>query len=235
MIVLYLWSFNSSCTTSTSPPDLSKISASSGRTRKPWTSSILSTGLFPPSLLYLSKIFSFTMIPVTTPHLASPLVPIVSFFYFRAVKFNRGIRKLGLMPDGVSTYLDQFRLLVKKPKHIDESAILEKDGIRLELPSQLVMESLSQVTHMGNALGFVRMVRSGGLRATASAIRFIQQHLVISMHWDDIGIKIPPNRFVPDLTDIPAFAELATAEGLGPEAVASISRERWNANQQVCS
>ena len=26
-------------------------------------------------------------------------------------------------------------------------------------------------------------------------------------------------RFVPDLTDIPAFAELATAEGLGPEAV----------------
>merc|ERR1719342_564057 len=83
----------------------------------------------------------------------------------RAVKFNRGIRKLGLMPDGVSTYLDQFRLLG---------------------------------THMGNALGFVRMVRSGGLRATASAIRF-----------------------VPDLTDIPAFAELATAEGLGPEAVAA--------------
>ena len=122
------------------------------------------------------------MIPVTTPHLASPLVPIVSFFYFRAVKFNRGIRKLGLMPDGVSTYLDQFRLLVRKPKHIDESANLEKDGIRLEFPSQLVMESLSQVTHMGNALGFVRMVRSGGLRATASAIRFIQQHLVISMH-----------------------------------------------------
>ena len=31
----------------------------------------------------------------------------------RAVKFNRGIRKLGLMPDGVSTYLDQFRLLVR--------------------------------------------------------------------------------------------------------------------------
>ena len=163
------------------------------------------------------------MIPVTTPHLASPLVPIVSFFYFRAVKFNRGIRKLGLMPDGVSTYLDQFRLLVKKPKHIDESANLEKDGIRLEV---VMMESLSQVTHMGNALGFVRMVRSGGLRATASAIRFIQQHLVTTMHWDDIAIKIPPNRFVPDLTDIPAFAELATAEGLGPEAVGSISRER---------
>lgn len=121
------------------------------------------------------------MIPVTTPHLASPLVSIVIFF-FRAVKFNRGIRKLGLMPDGVSTYLDQFRLLVRKPKHIDESANLEKDGIRIEFPSQVMMESLSQVTHMGNALGFVRMVRSGGLRATASAIRFIQHHLVTSMH-----------------------------------------------------
>ena len=121
------------------------------------------------------------MIPVTTPHLASPLVSIV-FFYFRAVKFNRGIRKLGLMPDGVSTYLDQFRLLVRKPKHIDESAPLEKDGIRLKFPLQVMMESLSQVTHMGNALGFVRMVRSGGLRATASAIRFIQHHFVTSMH-----------------------------------------------------
>ena len=55
------------------------------------------------------------------------------------------------------------------------------------------------------------------------------------MHWDDIAIKIPPNRFVPDLTDIPAFAELATAEGLGPEAVGSISRERWYENQQARS
>ena len=34
------------------------------------------------------------------------------FIHCRAVKFNRGIRKLGLMPDGVSTYLDQFRMLV---------------------------------------------------------------------------------------------------------------------------
>ena len=57
---------------------------------------------------------------------------------FRAVKFNRGIRKLGLMPDGVSTYLDQFRLLV---------------------------------THIGNAMGFVRMVRSGGIQQTEQAIR----------------------------------------------------------------
>ena len=58
----------------------------------------------------------------------------------------------------------------------------KKDGISIEFPSQVMMESLSQVTHMGNALGFVRMVRSGGLRATASAIRFIQQHIVTSMY-----------------------------------------------------
>jgi len=51
---------------------------------------------------------------------------------------------------------------------------------------------------MGNALGFVRMVRSGGLRATAGAIRF-----------------------VPDLGDIPEFSPLASAEGLGPEATAA--------------
>ena len=42
---------------------------------------------------------------------ASLVVKIV--VHCRAVKFNRGIRKLGLMPDGVSTYLDQFRLLVR--------------------------------------------------------------------------------------------------------------------------
>ena len=42
------------------------------------------------------------------------------------------------MPDGVSTYLDQFRLLV---------------------------------THIGNAMGFVRMVRSGGIQQTEQAIR----------------------------------------------------------------
>ena len=81
----------------------------------------------------------------------------------RAVKFNRGIRKLGLMPDGVSTYLDQFRLLV---------------------------------THIGNAMGFVRMVRSGGIQQTEQAIRF-----------------------VPDIEDIPVFAPLAGSEELAQEVV----------------
>ena len=69
------------------------------------------------------------------------------------------------MPDGVSTYLDQFRLLI---------------------------------SHIGNAMGFVRMVRSGGLHSTASSIQF-----------------------VPDIEDIPSFAELVTAEQLGEDSLAA--------------
>ena len=69
------------------------------------------------------------------------------------------------MPDGVSTYLDQFRLLI---------------------------------SHIGNAMGFVRMVRSGGLHSTASSIQF-----------------------VPDIEDIPSFAELVTAEKLGEDSLAA--------------
>ncbi|KAH7984693.1 hypothetical protein HPB52_023522 [Rhipicephalus sanguineus] len=57
----------------------------------------------------------------------------------RAEKFNRGIRKLGLTPDGES-FLDQFRTLV------------------------------SQV---GNAMGYVRMIRSGGLHCCSNAIQFV--------------------------------------------------------------
>ena len=67
------------------------------------------------------------------------------------------------MPDGVSTYLDQFRLLI---------------------------------THIGNAMGFVRMVRSGGLHSTSSSIQF-----------------------VPDIEDIPNFVDLVTAENLGNDAI----------------
>ena len=90
---------------------------------------------------------------------------VINHFHCRAVKFNRGIRKLGLMPDGVSTYLDQFRLLI---------------------------------THIGNAMGFVRMVRSGGLHSTASSIQF-----------------------VPDIEDIPSFSCLVTTESLSEECMAA--------------
>lgn len=78
----------------------------------------------------------------------------------RAEKFNRGIRKLGLTPDGLS-YLDQFRQLVSQ---------------------------------IGNAMGYVRMIRSGGLHCCSNAIRF-----------------------VPDLDDIVNFEELCREEELSTE------------------
>lgn len=56
----------------------------------------------------------------------------------RAQKFNKGIKRLGTMPDG-GTYLDHFRLLV---------------------------------TQIGNAMGYVRMIRSGGLHFVSNSMRF---------------------------------------------------------------
>ena len=61
------------------------------------------------------------------------------YSFERANKFNKGIRKLGIMPDG-GTYLDHFRILI---------------------------------THIGNAMGYVRMIRSGGLHFVSNSIRFI--------------------------------------------------------------
>ncbi|XP_062316984.1 WASH complex subunit 4 isoform X1 [Osmerus eperlanus] len=84
----------------------------------------------------------------------------VQYPFERAEKFNRGIRKLGLTPEGQS-YLDQFRQLISQ---------------------------------IGNAMGYVRMIRSGGLHCCSSAIRF-----------------------VPDLEDIVNFEELVKEEGLSEE------------------
>uniref|UniRef100_A0A3Q2CBB9 WASH complex subunit 4 n=1 Tax=Cyprinodon variegatus TaxID=28743 RepID=A0A3Q2CBB9_CYPVA len=105
-------------------------------------------------------------------HIKSRLIKDIRFFreikdqsdhkypFERAEKFNRGIRKLGLTPDGQS-YLDQFRQLISQ---------------------------------IGNAMGYVRMIRSGGLHCCSSAIRF-----------------------VPDLEDIVNFEELVKEEGLSEE------------------
>ena len=82
--------------------------------------------------------------------------------YDRADKFNKGIRKLGLTPDGLS-YLDQFRILI---------------------------------THIGNAMGYIRMIRSGGIHACANAIRY-----------------------VPDLDLIVNLKEVTKEEGLPDETV----------------
>ncbi|XP_033098788.1 WASH complex subunit 4-like isoform X2 [Anneissia japonica] len=78
----------------------------------------------------------------------------------RADRFNKGIRKLGLTPDGDS-YLDQFRNLISQ---------------------------------IGNAMGYIRMIRSGGLRCCSNAIRF-----------------------VPDVDDIINFEELCAVENLSEE------------------
>eukprot|EP00794_Sanderia_malayensis_P006146 gene6146-6852_t len=84
----------------------------------------------------------------------------------RADKFNRGIRKLGVI-DGMS-YLDQFRLLI---------------------------------TEIGNAMGYIRMIRSGGLHYVSNAVRF-----------------------VPDLEDIVSFEELATEAKLPGETLESAKK-----------
>ncbi|XP_032078057.1 WASH complex subunit 4 [Thamnophis elegans] len=105
-------------------------------------------------------------------HIKSRLIKDIRFFreikdqndhkypFERAEKFNRGIRKLGITPDGQS-YLDQFRQLISQ---------------------------------IGNAMGYVRMIRSGGLHCCSSAIRF-----------------------VPDLEDIVNFEELVKEEDLSEE------------------
>ncbi|XP_023613033.1 WASH complex subunit 4 isoform X7 [Myotis lucifugus] len=107
-------------------------------------------------------------------HIKSRLIKDIRFFreikdqndhkypFERAEKFNRGIRKLGITPEGQS-YLDQFRQLISQ---------------------------------IGNAMGYVRMIRSGGLHCSSNAIRF-----------------------VPDLEDIINFEELVKEEGLAEETI----------------
>ncbi|KAF4022605.1 hypothetical protein G4228_014463 [Cervus hanglu yarkandensis] len=107
-------------------------------------------------------------------HIKSRLIKDIRFFreikdqndhkypFERAEKFNRGIRKLGITPEGQS-YLDQFRQLISQ---------------------------------IGNAMGYVRMIRSGGLHCSSNAIRF-----------------------VPDLEDIVNFEELVKEEGLAEETL----------------
>jgi len=82
------------------------------------------------------------------------------YYFDRARKFNKDIRKLGVSDTGLS-FLDQFRVLT---------------------------------TQIGNAMGYIRLVRSGGRNYIANAIRF-----------------------VPDLQDIAKFEDLVTKAGLPSE------------------
>ncbi|XP_019466978.1 WASH complex subunit 4-like [Meleagris gallopavo] len=97
-------------------------------------------------------------------HIKSRLIKDIRFFrevkdqndhkypFERADKFNRGIRKLGITPDGQS-YLDQFRQLISQ---------------------------------IGNAMGYVRMIRSGGLHCCSSAIRYFLCFLFLLMFFEKV-------------------------------------------------
>jgi WASH complex subunit 7 len=100
---------------------------------------------------YLRKKFQIFTQFLFDEHIKAKLIKDIRFFkeakaeldqkyaFERVEKFNKGIRKLGLTPEGLS-YLDQFRILI---------------------------------SHIGNAMGYVRMIRSGGLHCCSDAIRSI--------------------------------------------------------------
>ena len=60
---------------------------------------------------------------------------------------------------------------------------------------------------MGNAMGFVRMVRSGGLHSTATSVRSVLSDSAV-----EIDNDLNTVRFVPDLEDIPNFEKLTKDE-----------------------
>ena len=81
------------------------------------------------------------------------------------------MRKLGLMTDGVSSYLDRFRLLI---------------------------------THIGNALGFVRMLNCGGILHSADIIKFIPDINILpgfESLVDSAGLQDPELRISANLVD----------------------------------
>lgn len=100
---------------------------------------------------YLRKQFFIFSQFLYDEHIKAKLIKDIGFFkenkaqldqkypYERAEKFNRGIRKLGVLADN-QTYLDQFRLLISQ---------------------------------IGNAMGYIRMIRSGGLNCCSNSIRFV--------------------------------------------------------------
>ncbi|EGV93842.1 UPF0681 protein KIAA1033 [Cricetulus griseus] len=84
-------------------------------------------------------------------HIKSRLIKDIRFFreikdqndhkypFDRAEKFNRGIRKLGITPEGQS-YLDQFRQLISQiGKHCSVIVVMSGRGNRKQLPASLEM------------------------------------------------------------------------------------------------
>merc|ERR550532_603997 len=124
------------------------------------------------SYQFLSRKFQLFSEFLYDDHIRSRLVKDIRFFrdnkgkldnrypYARAIKFNKGIKSLGVDDKGM-TYLDHFRRLV---------------------------------TTIGNVLGYVRMVRSGGLHQCYKSIQF-----------------------VPDVEDIPTFNDKTEEDGLSDQ------------------
>ena len=103
----------------------------------------------------------------------------------KAEKFNKGVRSLGVTSDGL-TKLDQFRLLIT---HIGAFS-------PFYFSIFIWLYNLIDISHffialLGNAMGFVRTVRSGGLHQCSKAICFI-----------------------PDLEDMESFEELGKTESV---------------------
>lgn len=113
-------------------------------------------------------------------HIKSPLYRDIRFFkeskeqlgnkypWDRALKFTKEIKKLGFVPG--SNDKDQ------KSSYLDQFRIL--------------------ITEIGNAIGYVRMIRNGGFNYVSNAIKF-----------------------VPDLQDIVSFEELVKSANLSPDSI----------------
>jgi len=124
------------------------------------------------SYQFLSRMFQKCSEFLYDDHIRSRLMKDIRFFrdnkhaldnrypYQRAIKFNKGIKALGVDDKGMS-YLDHFRRLI---------------------------------TTVGNVLGYVRMVRSGGLHQCYKSIQF-----------------------VPDVDDVPSFADKIAEDGLSEQ------------------
>ena len=91
--------------------------------------------------------------------------------YERAEKFNKSMRKLGTGADG-TTYLDQFRVLVTTIGTCLALVVRESDSAAdpPSLPTRLCF-----VRCTGNAMAYIRMVRSGGLHYCSNAINFLPE------------------------------------------------------------
>jgi len=104
----------------------------------------------------------------------------------RADKIVKDMRRLGMLPDGMS-YLDKFRVLI---------------------------------TEIGNAMGYVRMIRSGGLLHTSNAIKFVP---------DIEGVVKFTSLFLPESAAVVS----EEAEAIPQNKPDYVSQETWDASKNL--